>query len=68
MQYIEVTSSNVKSVAYSPEGHLHVRFHNGSEYRYLNTPKSVFDDFLTAPSAGRFLNTEVKKQFAAERL
>lgn len=66
---ISVDSSNIAAIGYSAlEQVLQVDFLNGSQYRYLNVPRSVFDEFQEAESKGRFLNSEIKGQFDCERV
>lgn len=56
----EVQSSFVDAIAYDNNADdLYVTLSHGS-YVYHGVPESVFDNFLEAPSKGRFFNRNVK--------
>jgi dUTP pyrophosphatase len=40
----------------------------GGNYRYYNVPVNVFEGFLTADSAGKYLNAEIKPNFGYGKL
>jgi hypothetical protein len=63
MQYVQ--SSNVECVGYDPEFmELHVRFINSAiTYVYINVPQLVFDEMMSAPSKGSYLNRCVKNVY-----
>lgn len=62
MEYMSVTSSNLAAIAYDDNGQiLGVRFLRGGEYHYHGVSREVFDGFATAPSAGTYLDQNVKK-------
>lgn len=59
-----VRSSNICSAGYDLHAEImEVEFQNGSVYQYLSVPANVYDQFLQAPSKGKFLNTRVKGRF-----
>ena len=58
MKLIPVQSSNVRLIGYE-DGILEIHFKD-SVYHYYNVPQSVFDDFLNAPSKGRFVHKHLK--------
>ena len=61
MEYNTVVSSNIKAVGYDDETFtLEVAFTNGTTYRYLSVPRSIFDGLLQADSPGRYFNAEIK--------
>jgi hypothetical protein len=62
-------SSSLRSVGYDPSAHvLEVEFRNGGVYQYLEVPDEEFEGFITAPSKGRYLNTEIKARYPSRRL
>lgn len=64
IQRINVTSSNLNSVAYDEnEEIMEVEFKNGSVYQYFDVPKDVYLDLFDAMSAGRYLNDTVKGKY-----
>jgi hypothetical protein len=70
MAKIEMTpveSSNVAEVGHDGKD-LHVKFRNGSAYRYLDVPRVVFEHLLTAESIGKFLNRAIKPKYAFEKV
>lgn len=66
---IPVESSNIAGIGYSNvERVLRVDFLSGTRYRYEDVDSQIFDDFLAAPSKGRFFNSEIKREFDYVRI
>lgn len=64
MKRTEVESSNIKSVGYNKKGKiLEVEFKNGSIYHYRNVPVKSVQDFLEAPSIGKFFSANIRNSF-----
>ena len=62
-EWIPVSSSNVAEVMYeSLTAHLHVRFHQGGGY-YMGVPEYVFEEFVSAPSKGKFVHQVLKGSY-----
>ena len=62
MTYVD--SSNVEAIGYDNDAQeLHVQFVHGTEYIYYGVPREIFDQFMTAPSKGSFLNREIKNVY-----
>ena len=60
-EMVFVDSSNIESIGYDDDTHeLHVQFLSGGYYIYSDVPIEIFDDLMSAPSKGSFLNREVK--------
>lgn len=69
MEMVQVDSSNIDAIGYDEEAQeLHVQFQGGSEYVYSGVPGDVHERLMSAPSKGRFLNTEVKGIFSAAQV
>jgi len=66
MNHTPVSSSNVKSIGYE-NGILEVIFHNGLAYRY-DVPESVYREFMSAPSKGRFVSSRLKGRYSERRV
>lgn len=63
-EMIYVDSSNVESIGYDDATQeLHVQFSGGAIYVYYEVPRQIFDDLVSAPSKGSFLNREVKSVY-----
>lgn len=61
MRRAPIDSSSLASVGYDPSHRiLEVEFHGGRVYRYFGVPPRRYEELLSAESAGRFLNTEIK--------
>lgn len=59
MTYVD--SSNIEAIGYEDNTQeLHVQFLSGGYYIYHDVPRQIFDDLMSAPSKGSFLNREVK--------
>jgi len=66
---LPVESSNIAAIGYSDvERVLQVDFWSGTRYRYFGVPQRKFDEFLAAPSKGRYLNSEIKGEYDFERV
>ena len=63
---IAVTSTNVQQVGYAAaERELHVQFKSSPKiYVYEDVPRAVFEQLLTAPSIGSFVNQQIKGTYA----
>lgn len=68
MKRYSVDSSNVVSIGYEPTtATLEVEFYNGSIYQYFDVPEAIFQDFMNAPSKGKYLTT-IKGHFRYARV
>lgn len=66
---IPVKSSNLDWIGYDKDSkELYVGFKNGSEYVYYDVPESVFEEFKTAGSFGRYHAIKIKYNFKYKRL
>lgn len=64
-----VTSSNIKSVGHDDlNAVLEVEFNTGRVYRYSGVSRFVFNDFLGAPSKGRYFHSQIKGVFEYEEV
>jgi KTSC domain len=64
-----VSSSNIVSVGYDAASEtLEVEFQNGSIYQYYNVGQSTYDEFIAAPSKGKFLAYQIKNAFPYSRV
>jgi len=63
-EMIYVDSSNIEAIGYDDDSQeLHVRFLSGGSYTYHDVPRQIFDELMSAPSKGSFLNREVKNVY-----
>jgi hypothetical protein len=61
MEMIEVKSSMIKSVGYDEKtSRLVIVFLNGHVYEFNLVPRSVFHEFLTTESKGKFFMERLK--------
>lgn len=64
-----VVSSAFRSVGYDAANRvLEVEFLRGAVYRYYNVPPSVYEDFINAPSLGRYYNWYIKGRYRSQRV
>lgn len=69
MQFMQLDSSNIAAAGYDDaERRLVLKFHSGSAYEYLDVDRSVFEELLSADSAGRFYNQRIKGQFTSSQV
>ena len=60
-----VESSNVRRVGWD-NGKLFVEFNSGQVYAYSGVPFETYEEVISAPSVGRFINQEIKAKFTVE--
>ena len=63
MNWQDIKSSAIASIAFELDQGLYVLFNDGTEYLYKNASYQVFKDWLKAESKGRFFNLEVRGKF-----
>jgi len=64
-----VDSTALSSVGYSKRLHaLEIEFHDGLIYRYLEVPRSVYRELITAESKARFYNRNVRGKYHCLRV
>ena len=64
-----VSSSNIAAVGYDAENQIvYVQFLNGSTYVYKGVPAHEFENLLTAPSVGSYLNRNYRNIYPYERV
>ena len=56
-----VSSSNIAAAGYDDEKQtLRITFHSGRSYEYHKVPRIVFDNLLSADSAGQYFNRNIR--------
>ncbi|HVV09461.1 KTSC domain-containing protein [Amycolatopsis sp.] len=64
-----VSSSVIRAVGYDPDRRvLEVEFHSGNLYAYDGVAPEVFEQFLRAPSLGRYFNRWIADRYPFARL
>lgn len=59
-----ISSSNIASVGYDADSQtLEIEFASGSVYQYYNVGTGLYEQFLSAPSKGQFLNTYIRNAY-----
>jgi hypothetical protein len=59
-----VDSSAMWRISYDDTRHeLAVTFKTGKTYTYFEVPEDVYEDFLSAPSKGRFFNERIRDRY-----
>lgn len=66
IDWILVDSHAIRALSYDlSRSLLYIDFKNSTpQYTYRNVPMNVFNDFLTAPSKGRFYNCYIKDRYS----
>ena len=60
-------SSAIARAAYDPDpATLDLWYRGGDRYRYFDVPEAVYDALIAAPSAGEYVNLEIKPRFRFE--
>jgi hypothetical protein len=70
LEHVVSNSSQVKAIKYNTDTkELDVQFVNtGKWYRYYDVLLSTYEAFKAAPSAGIFLNTQIKGKYSYKAL
>lgn len=62
-------SSQIKTMGYDDTTrNMYVQFNNNEVYRYLNVDKIIFENIITADSAGKAFNTLAKNVFTYQKV
>lgn len=65
---IFVKSSNIVSIGYNPHSQvLYIKFQDNLVYMYFNVPNSIFNDFINAPSYGKYGHRNIYYSFEYRR-
>jgi energy-coupling factor transporter ATP-binding protein EcfA2 len=68
-EYSAFDSSNISLLRYNSESSmLEVSFHHGGIYQYFDVPQSVWEDFKSADSKGKFLHSNIKGRYRYSRV
>jgi hypothetical protein len=64
-----VSSSNIVSLGHDAQSQtLEVEFSNGTIYQYFNVDDNLYQQLMSAPSKGQFLNTYIKNAYPYSRV
>lgn len=64
-EVVSLSSKSLSQATYDPsDGSTTIDFTDGKSVTYKTLPKEMFDALVTAPSAGNFYNTSIRKQYA----
>ena len=62
-------SSVIRGAWYQPDRQqLDLLFTSGRRYRYTDVPAAVAEQFVAAPSKGRFYNSSIRNRFPCREL
>lgn len=69
MERVSVSSSNIASVGHNESSQiLEVEFLDGAVYEYYDVPEHVYQELITASSAGGYLAQRVKNVYSFSRI
>ena len=64
-----VQSSHIKSLGFDPRTNtMAVQFREGGIYHYHATPPQLYEEFLAAPSKGKFFRSAIKSRFRSAKV
>lgn len=66
-EFKDVSSSNIAAIAHHGDT-LHVRFHNGSVWKYSDVDQKLYNDMLLAGSVGKYFNEHIKRFKSGEKV
>ncbi len=65
----EVVSGNIKMIGYNPTlSIMQVRFHSSKLYKYYDVAQNIVDDFINAPSKGRYFRGYILNKYKCEEV
>ena len=67
MEMKSVVSSNIASIGYD-YGTLHIRFHSGGLYQYVNVPPLIYKNLMTASSHGKYYIANIKGKYGESKI
>lgn len=68
MELQAVTSSNINSIGYNPEGRkMYVKFNHGGTWEYVGVPPEVYAEMCGAESVGKYFADHVKGKFPGQK-
>lgn len=62
----KITSTNIAEAGWE-DNTLFLLFNKGTLYTYGGVPRSVYDDFVGAPSQGKFFHEFIKTNYEATK-
>ena len=66
---VALNSSSIAAAGYDRcRKVLRLRYAGGNTYDYTRVPEAIFDELLTAPSAGQYVNWRVKPYYPYTRV
>lgn len=69
MDRFSVGSTNIASVGYDePTQTLEVEFSNGTLYQYYNVGAALYEQFMQAPSKGKFFHVYIRNDYPFSRV
>ena len=64
MERQPISSSNIVSAGYDPATQtLELEFKGGAVWQYMNFPESMWYEFLSAPSQGKYFRAQILPRF-----
>lgn len=64
IQHDTPNSSNISRILYDDQkAELVIEFRKGRPYRYSDVPPEIWNDFVAAPSAGKYFAQYIKGQY-----
>lgn len=69
MDRIQVESSNLRSIGYDASSQIfEVEFKNHAVFQYYNVPEYVWLELESAPSKGKYYQSQIKDRFLSQRV
>lgn len=69
MRRSRVESTTFYSVGYEAKaGTMEVEFRSGTVYQYLGVPVNKYQEFLAAPSKGKYFHLHIRDRYPFRRL
>lgn len=62
----EVQSSMIKAIEETGRGTMIIEFTSRGKYEYFGVPATLIQEFVNAPSVGKFFNENIRGQYREE--
>jgi hypothetical protein len=65
MEFTDINSTMIDKVAFDNNRGMFVQFKTtGQLYNFPDVPKELYEQFLAAPSQGKFFSAQIKNKFS----
>jgi hypothetical protein len=69
MEWTSIRSTNIREAGFDAEtNELEIVFADGARYRYRSVPESIYQELVSARSAGRYFHQKIRDRYSYTRV